>query len=158
MKVFYSNHLFIIGVQVGRMGCVPACGGNGNSRNASCSKPGLHFRKRPWEGALYKWLTRSASDAMHMALYKWTTKIITTIIPFAQYADDIDEKQLRSISSPPQLKDQNYWTAPDFTGLSTILKKVQNATCYSPAINETGVPRSVRMQFPASVPWIFYRF
>ena len=30
----------------------------------------MHCRKRPWEGALYKWLTRSASDAMHMALYK----------------------------------------------------------------------------------------
>ena len=29
--------------------------------------------KRPWEGALYKWLTKSASDAMHMALYKLST-------------------------------------------------------------------------------------
>ena len=47
---------------------------NGNSRNVSCSKPSLHCRKRPWEGALYKWLTRSASDAMHMALYKWSTR------------------------------------------------------------------------------------
>ena len=52
-------------------GYVPAYGGNGNSRNVSCSKPSLHCRKRPWEGALYKWL--SASDAMHMALYKWST-------------------------------------------------------------------------------------
>ena len=43
-------------VQVGRMGYVPAQGGNGNSRNVSCSKPSLHRRKRPWEGALYKWL------------------------------------------------------------------------------------------------------
>ena len=38
------------------MGYVPAYGGNGNSRKVSCSKPGLHCRKRPWEGALYKWL------------------------------------------------------------------------------------------------------
>ena len=52
------------------MGYVPAHGGNGNSRNVSRSKPSLHCRKRPWEGALDKWLTRSASDAMHMALYK----------------------------------------------------------------------------------------
>ena len=32
--------------------------------------PSLHCHRRPWEGALYKWLTRSAYDAMHMALYK----------------------------------------------------------------------------------------
>ena len=50
---------------------------NGNSCNASCSKPSLHCRKRPWEGALYKWLTKSASDAMHKALYKWTTFTFT---------------------------------------------------------------------------------
>ena len=59
------------GVQVGRMGYVPAYGGNGNSRNVSCSKPSLHCRK------LYKWLTRSASDAIHMALYKWSTFTFT---------------------------------------------------------------------------------
>ena len=28
-----------LGVQVGRMGYVPAYGGNGNSRNVSCSNP-----------------------------------------------------------------------------------------------------------------------
>ena len=27
--------------------CAPACGGNGSSRNVSCSKPSLHCRKRP---------------------------------------------------------------------------------------------------------------
>ena len=43
--------------------------GNGNSRNVSCSKPSLRCPKRPWEGALYKWLTRSASDTMQMAHY-----------------------------------------------------------------------------------------
>ena len=53
--------------------CVPAHGGSGNSRNVSCSKPSLHCRKHPWEGALNKWLAGSASDAMHMGLYKWST-------------------------------------------------------------------------------------
>ena len=57
----------IDGVQVGRMGYVPAQDNNGDSRNVSCSKPSLHCRKRPWEGALYKWLTRSTFDAMHVA-------------------------------------------------------------------------------------------
>ena len=31
-------------VQVGRMGHVPAYGGNDNSPNVSCSKPSLHYR------------------------------------------------------------------------------------------------------------------
>ena len=48
----------------------PAYSGNGNSRSVLCSKPSLHCCKRPWEGALYEWLTKSSSDAMHMALYK----------------------------------------------------------------------------------------
>ena len=55
------------------MGYVPAhCGnvvGNGNSRNVWGSKPSLHCHKHPWKGAPFKWLTRSTSDAMHMALY-----------------------------------------------------------------------------------------
>ena len=75
--VDYANQLKLkayleITVQVGRMDCVPALGGNSNSRNVSCSKPSLHSLKRPWKGALYKWLTRSASYAMYLALYKWT--------------------------------------------------------------------------------------
>ena len=57
-------------VQVGRMGYVPAHGGNGNSRSVSCSKPSPLCRKRPREGALNKWLTKSASGALHTALYK----------------------------------------------------------------------------------------
>ena len=63
------------GMQVGRMGCTPAY-----SSNVSCSKPSLHCRKHPGEEALYKWLTRSISDAMHVALYKWTTFTSTMII------------------------------------------------------------------------------
>ena len=51
-------------LQVGRMGRVPTYGGNGDSRNVSCSKPSLHCRKRPREGALYKWLTKSAYGAI----------------------------------------------------------------------------------------------
>ena len=37
----------MIGVQVGRMGCVPACGRNSNSRNVSCSQPSLHRQGAP---------------------------------------------------------------------------------------------------------------
>ena len=81
--------------QFGRIGYVPY-GGNGNSRNVSCSKPSLHCRKRPWEGALYKWLTRSASDAMHMALYKWTIVYIYIFICHRITYTDI--KHLGSVS------------------------------------------------------------
>ena len=35
------------GVQVGRMGYVPACGRNSNSRNVSCSQPSLHRQGAP---------------------------------------------------------------------------------------------------------------
>ena len=62
------------------MSCIPAYVCNGNSRNVSSSKPSLHCHKRPWEGALYKWLTRSASDAMHKALCKWSTFIYIYIL------------------------------------------------------------------------------
>ena len=40
------------------MGCVHACSGNDNSRNVLRSKPSLHCRRLPWEGALYKWLKK----------------------------------------------------------------------------------------------------
>ena len=40
-------------VQVGQMGCGPACGRNGNSLNVSLSQPSLH-RQRAGRG-LYKW-------------------------------------------------------------------------------------------------------
>ena len=36
-----------LGVQVGRMGCVPECGRNSNSRNVSCSQPSLHRQGAP---------------------------------------------------------------------------------------------------------------
>ena len=39
-------------IQVGRMGCVPACGGNGNSRNVSCSKPSLQPPGERHRGAI----------------------------------------------------------------------------------------------------------
>ena len=35
------------GVQVGRMGGVPASGRNSNSRNVSCSQPSLHRQGAP---------------------------------------------------------------------------------------------------------------
>ena len=34
-------------MQVGRMGCVPACGCNSYSRNVSCSQPSLHCQGAP---------------------------------------------------------------------------------------------------------------
>ena len=55
-------------VQLFEKGYVPAYGGNGNSRNVSCSKPSQHCRKRPWEGTLYKWLTKSSSDYAYGAI------------------------------------------------------------------------------------------
>ena len=39
--------MILNGVQVGRMGCVPACGRNSNSRNVSCSQPSLHRQGAP---------------------------------------------------------------------------------------------------------------
>ena len=65
-EVLFSSKI-IFGMQVGRTGCFPACGGNGDSRNAV--KPSLHCHKHHLEGALYKWLTKRASDAMHVVLY-----------------------------------------------------------------------------------------
>ena len=50
---FYMKYLLInacvnnLGVQVGRMGCVPARGRNSNSRNVSCSQPSLHRHGAP---------------------------------------------------------------------------------------------------------------
>ena len=38
---------FSFRVQVGQMGCVPACGRNSNSRNVSCSQPSLHHQGAP---------------------------------------------------------------------------------------------------------------
>ena len=70
----FSNKTYL---KVGRMGYIPAYNVNGNSRNVSCSKPSLHCHKCPREGALYKWLTKSTSDPMHMALYKWTTNALS---------------------------------------------------------------------------------
>ena len=43
--------------------------------------------------------------------------------------DKIDEDFLKDISSPPQLVDQNYFTAPDFKVLDNIRKTVIQGTC-----------------------------
>ena len=37
------------GVQVGRMGYVPAYGRNSNSHNVLCSQPSLHRQGAPWD-------------------------------------------------------------------------------------------------------------
>ena len=58
-KIIALQKWMVFSKQVGRTGCVPACGGNTNSRNVSCWKPSLQWHKSPWEGALHKWLTRT---------------------------------------------------------------------------------------------------
>ena len=63
-----SNAKQVLGMQVGSMGCVPACGSVGDSRNVSFSQ--ISFHKRLWGGTLKKWLTRSASDAKKLRIEK----------------------------------------------------------------------------------------
>ena len=84
---FIKHNLLVLLCNLLRWACrlgIPACSSNGNSRNVSRSKPSLHCHKRPREGALYKWSTRSTSDAMHVVLNpylwfcKWTT-LLTVI-------------------------------------------------------------------------------
>ena len=43
--------------------------------------------------------------------------------------DVIDENFLKEMSSPPQIEDQNYFTAPDFGALSQIAANVVEGTC-----------------------------
>lgn|SRR6218665_590342 len=52
--------------------------------------------------------------------------------------DQINEQQLKAVSSPPQIKGENYWTTPDFTQLNTVLQSVTNATCNPPKIETDG--------------------
>ena len=42
---------------------------------------------------------------------------------------DVDENQLRDISSPAHTKEVNYWTTPDYKSLTSILDSVKNSTC-----------------------------
>ena len=44
----------------------------------------------------------------------------------------INETQLQLISSPPQIKGQNYWTTPDYSSLSSVMGSIANETCSPP--------------------------
>ena len=43
--------------------------------------------------------------------------------------DVIDKDFLKEMSSPPQVEDQNYFTAPDFASLSNVASTVAEGTC-----------------------------
>ena len=43
--------------------------------------------------------------------------------------DVIDKDFLKQMSSPPQVEDQNYFTAPDFASLSRVASTVVEGTC-----------------------------
>ena len=43
--------------------------------------------------------------------------------------NDIDLKQLKEVSSPPQQEGKTYWTSPDFISLNKILQNLQTITC-----------------------------
>ena len=81
------------------MGYLLANGGNGNSRNVSCSKPSLHCHKRPWVGALYKWLKRSASDAMHMCYISSEVHLHFTEGCSEEDEEDVEDSRSRSRNS-----------------------------------------------------------
>ena len=62
--------------------------------------------------------------------------------------DDINEQELRDISSYPHELDRNYWKTPNFTSLNTIIESLQRETCEetpvvpgNQGIQEGNVPR-----------------
>ena len=52
--------------------------------------------------------------------------------------DVVDIIELRGMSSPPQVLNQNYWTAPDFTVLDTVLDAIIRAEC-----GKLGIPEYI---------------
>ena len=48
--------------------------------------------------------------------------------------NDINEDEIRAISSLPQELGRNYWKTPDFLSLNTILKSLQRETCEEPVV------------------------
>ena len=47
--------------------------------------------------------------------------------------NSVDENELRGISSPPQLRDVNYFSSPDFTTLGNIIEDLLATACATPA-------------------------
>ena len=52
--------------------------------------------------------------------------------------DVVDIIELRGMSSPPQVLNQNYWTAPDFTVLDTVLDAIIRTEC-----GKLGIPEHI---------------
>lgn len=63
-------------------------------------------------------------------------KQIATVLAVG-ITDNVEENLLRDISSPPQVENQNYFSAPDFSSLDSILRVLIRETCTSP---DTGLP------------------
>lgn len=43
--------------------------------------------------------------------------------------NDVNEQELKAISSYPQEENRNYWKTPNFTSLNTIIESLQRETC-----------------------------
>ena len=80
---FYVFFFIFWGLHVGRMGCVPACGGNSNSRDVSCSQPILHC-----QGAALGWMRfingRSIKTCLHIPFgyMRYSKDRLNTNVPF----------------------------------------------------------------------------
>ncbi len=47
--------------------------------------------------------------------------------------NSVDENELRGLSSPPQIRDRNYFSSPDFTTLGNIIEDLLATACATPA-------------------------
>ena len=48
---------------------------------------------------------------------------------FVGITNDIDEEEIRNISSHPNQKGVTYWTSPNFQEISGVVGRVINSTC-----------------------------
>lgn len=67
---------------------------------------------------------------------------------------EIDETELRLISSSPQLLNQNYFTSPDFTILNDIVSQLLNEAC-PPAIVYTAPEPNIDFCFATKIDLVF---
>lgn len=63
----------------------------------------------------------------------------------------IDEAELRSMSSPPQVEGQNYFKSPTFLELEKVLVQVLRQTCGGPPITQPQPPPSLQSTSVARV-------
>ena len=87
-----NTALLVIGVHIGRMGCIPACGRNGNSLNVRCSQPSLHRQGAPLDRALVERLNStftSCSDTYGTQMIGLKYKLSEWFdLDVEQYAND----------------------------------------------------------------------